>query len=211
MKELGIFGLAIPEPYGEAPVSMPCYVEVTTQLARGWMSLAGAMGGHTVVSKLLLAFGTEEQRERYLPDMATGEIRATGAVPVRGPSGQVGTLHGLAGTSALHRRGVHDPHVIAPQCGVPGQRAGDTADEFSGLPQPLVVAGLLGQIGEQVSQVGAGVPQPPGHGGETEHRLHHRQGHQLRIAELRRDTDGGPPRYNSVFIHRGWALASCLL
>ena len=80
MKQLGIYGLAIPEPYGEAPVSMPCYVGVTEELARGWMSLAGAMGGHTVVSKLILTFGTEEQKQRYLPRMATGEIRATMAL-----------------------------------------------------------------------------------------------------------------------------------
>jgi len=80
MKALGIYGLAIPEPYGEAPVSTPCYAEVTAELARGWMSLAGAMGGHTVVAKLLLSFGTEEQKERYLPRMATGEIRATMAL-----------------------------------------------------------------------------------------------------------------------------------
>lgn len=80
MKELGIYGLAIPEPYGDAPVSMPCYVQVTTELARGWMSLAGAMGGHTVVAKLLLQFGTEEQKQHYLPRMATGEVRATMAL-----------------------------------------------------------------------------------------------------------------------------------
>ncbi|MEK6438283.1 acyl-CoA dehydrogenase family protein [Pseudonocardia sp. T1-2H] len=80
MKELGIFGLAIPEPWGEAPVSMPCYALVTAELARGWMSLAGAMGGHTVVSKLILAFGTQEQKDHYLPRMATGEIRATMAL-----------------------------------------------------------------------------------------------------------------------------------
>jgi hypothetical protein len=80
MKRLGIYGLAIPEPWGEAPVSTPCYVQVTEQLARGWMSLAGAMGGHTVVAKLLLAFGTREQQDRYLPGMATGEIRATMAL-----------------------------------------------------------------------------------------------------------------------------------
>jgi alkylation response protein AidB-like acyl-CoA dehydrogenase len=80
MKQLGIYGLAIPEPWGEAPVSTPCYVGVTEQLARGWMSLAGAMGGHTVVAKLLLAFGTPEQKDRYLPKMATGEIRATMAL-----------------------------------------------------------------------------------------------------------------------------------
>lgn len=80
MKELGIFGLAVPEEYGGNPVSMPCYVLVTEELARGWMSLAGAMGGHTVVAKLLLHFGTDEQKRRYLPRMATGEIRATMAL-----------------------------------------------------------------------------------------------------------------------------------
>ncbi|MEU3474687.1 acyl-CoA dehydrogenase [Rhodococcus sp. 05-340-1] len=80
MKEMGIYGLAIPEPYGEAPVSMPCYARVTEELSRGWMSLAGAMGGHTVVAKLILAFGTEEQKNHYLPRMATGEIRATMAL-----------------------------------------------------------------------------------------------------------------------------------
>jgi alkylation response protein AidB-like acyl-CoA dehydrogenase len=80
MKQLGIFGLAIPEPYGEAPVSMACYALVTAELARGWMSLAGAMGGHTVVAKLLLGYGTDEQRQHYLPRMATGEIRATMAL-----------------------------------------------------------------------------------------------------------------------------------
>ncbi|PHV64958.1 acyl-CoA dehydrogenase family protein [Williamsia muralis] len=80
MKEIGIFGLAIPEPYGFGQVSMPCYVQVTEELARGWMSLAGAMGGHTVVAKLILTFGTEEQKEKYLPLMASGELRATMAL-----------------------------------------------------------------------------------------------------------------------------------
>jgi hypothetical protein len=80
MRELGVFGLAVPEPWGEAPVSMPCYALVTAELARGWMSLAGAMGGHTVVTKLLVAFGTREQQDRWLPRMATGEVRATMAL-----------------------------------------------------------------------------------------------------------------------------------
>jgi alkylation response protein AidB-like acyl-CoA dehydrogenase len=59
---------------------MPCYAQVTEELARGWMSLAGAMGGHTVVAKLLVMFGTEAQRRQYLPLMATGECRATMAL-----------------------------------------------------------------------------------------------------------------------------------
>ena len=80
MKRIGIYGLAISERYGGTPVSMPCYVEVTEQLARGWMSLAGAMGGHTVVAKLLEHFGTDDQKQAYLPRLATGELRATMAL-----------------------------------------------------------------------------------------------------------------------------------
>ena len=80
MKRIGIYGLAIPEEYGGSPVSMPCYVEVTQELSRGWMSLAGAMGGHTVVAKLLSLFGTKEQKQKYLPTMASGDLRATMAL-----------------------------------------------------------------------------------------------------------------------------------
>jgi alkylation response protein AidB-like acyl-CoA dehydrogenase len=80
MKRIGIYGLAIGEEYGGSPISMPGYVRVTQELARGWMSLAGAMGGHTVVAKLLTLFGTEEQKQTYLPRMATGEVRATMAL-----------------------------------------------------------------------------------------------------------------------------------
>ena len=80
MKQIGIYGLAIPEEYGGSPVSMPCYVEVTQELSRGWMSLAGAMGGHTVVAKLIGLFGTEAQKQAYLPRLATGELRATMAL-----------------------------------------------------------------------------------------------------------------------------------
>jgi butyryl-CoA dehydrogenase len=80
MKRIGIFGLAVPEEYGGTPVSTRCYVLVTQELARGWMSLAGAMGGHTVVAKLLGLFGTDEQKARYLPPMASGETRATMAL-----------------------------------------------------------------------------------------------------------------------------------
>ncbi|MDH6622630.1 alkylation response protein AidB-like acyl-CoA dehydrogenase [Streptomyces sp. LBL] len=96
MKKLGIFGLAIPEEYGGTPVSVPCYVLVTEELARGWMSLAGAMGGHTVVSKLLLHFGTEEQKRRYLPRMATGEIRATMALTEPGGGSDLQAMRTIA-------------------------------------------------------------------------------------------------------------------
>ena len=67
MKRIGIFGLAIPEPYGFGQVSMPCYVQVTEELARGWMSLAGAMGGHTVVSKLIMCSAAMRRRRSTSP------------------------------------------------------------------------------------------------------------------------------------------------
>ena len=80
MKELGVFGLTVPEPYGEVSVSKRCYALVTEELARGWMSLAGAVGGHSVVAYLIAVFGTEEQKEHYLPSMASGELRAAMAL-----------------------------------------------------------------------------------------------------------------------------------
>ena len=96
MKELGIFGLAIPEPWGEAQVSAQCYAAVTEELARGWMSLAGAMGGHTVVAKLLVTFGTRQQQDRYLPKMATGEIRATMALTEPGGGSDLQAMRTVA-------------------------------------------------------------------------------------------------------------------
>ncbi|GAA1106819.1 MULTISPECIES: acyl-CoA dehydrogenase family protein [Streptomyces violaceusniger group] len=105
MKTLGIFGLAVPEEYGGTPVSTPCYVLITEELARGWMSLAGAMGGHTVVAKLLLRFGTEEQKRRYLPRMATGEVRATMALTEPGGGSDLQAMRTVA-------RGEADGYVV---------------------------------------------------------------------------------------------------
>lgn len=96
MKEMGIFGLAIPEPWGFGKVSTAAYVHITQELARGWMSLAGAMGGHTVVSKLILEFGTDEQKEKYLPRMATGEIRATMALTEPGGGSDLQAMRTVA-------------------------------------------------------------------------------------------------------------------
>ncbi|GGO58124.1 acyl-CoA dehydrogenase family protein [Streptomyces lasiicapitis] len=96
MKQLGVFGLAVPEAYGGTPVSTSCYVLFTEELSRGWMSLAGAMGGHTVVAKLLRHYGTEDQRRHYLPRMATGEIRATMALTEPGGGSDLQALRTVA-------------------------------------------------------------------------------------------------------------------
>jgi alkylation response protein AidB-like acyl-CoA dehydrogenase len=84
MKDMGVFGLAVPARYSESAVSVRCFALVTAELARGWMSLAGAMGGHSVVATLLARFGTPEQQERWLPRMATGEVRAAMALTETG-------------------------------------------------------------------------------------------------------------------------------
>jgi alkylation response protein AidB-like acyl-CoA dehydrogenase len=80
MKRLGVYGLVVPERYGGAGVSTACFALVTEELARGWMSLAGAMGGHSVVARLITRFGTDDQKETWLPRMATGEVRAAMAL-----------------------------------------------------------------------------------------------------------------------------------
>jgi alkylation response protein AidB-like acyl-CoA dehydrogenase len=85
MKEMGVFGLAVPGRWSDSAVSTRCFALVTEELARGWMSLAGAMGGHSVVARLLAQFGTPEQQEHWLPRMATGEVR--GAMALTEPSG----------------------------------------------------------------------------------------------------------------------------
>lgn len=75
MKALGFFGLAIPEEYGGAGLNFETYAMCCEELARGWMSIAGIVNTHFIVANLLVTFGTAEQKERFLPLMATGEVR----------------------------------------------------------------------------------------------------------------------------------------
>jgi alkylation response protein AidB-like acyl-CoA dehydrogenase len=75
MKELGLFGVTIPEAYGGLGLDLLTYVLIQVELSRGWMSLSGVLNTHFISAWMLQAHGTEEQRERYLPRMATGELR----------------------------------------------------------------------------------------------------------------------------------------
>ena len=76
MRELGLFGVTIPEEYGGMGLDLTTYAMIVEQLSRGWISISGIINTHFIGSYLLLKFGSEEQRERMLPRMATGEIRA---------------------------------------------------------------------------------------------------------------------------------------
>ncbi|MGE9809110.1 acyl-CoA dehydrogenase family protein [Janibacter sp. G1551] len=75
MKEMGIFGLMIPEEYGGLGESLLTYALCVEEIARGWMSVSGIINTHFIVAYMLLQHGTEEQKQKYLPRMATGEVR----------------------------------------------------------------------------------------------------------------------------------------
>jgi alkylation response protein AidB-like acyl-CoA dehydrogenase len=75
LKELGIFGLMIPEEYGGLGESLLTYALVVEEIARGWMSVSGVINTHFIVAYMVLQHGTQEQKERLLPRMATGEVR----------------------------------------------------------------------------------------------------------------------------------------
>ncbi|RFZ56427.1 Acyl-CoA dehydrogenase [Mycobacterium marinum] len=73
MRSIGLFGLMIPEQYGGLGESLLTYALCVEELARGWMSVSGVLNTHFIVAYMLRQHGTEEQRQRFLPRMATGE------------------------------------------------------------------------------------------------------------------------------------------
>jgi alkylation response protein AidB-like acyl-CoA dehydrogenase len=75
MREMGLFGLTIPEEYGGLGESLLTYALVVEELARGWMSVSGIVNTHFIVAYMLLQHGTDEQKRRLLPRLATGELR----------------------------------------------------------------------------------------------------------------------------------------
>jgi len=76
MKELGLFGVMIPEEYGGMGLDLTTYAMIVEELSRGWISISGIVNTHFIGSYLLMKFGTDDQKDRFLPRMATGEIRA---------------------------------------------------------------------------------------------------------------------------------------
>jgi alkylation response protein AidB-like acyl-CoA dehydrogenase len=129
MKAMGVFGLAVPERWSDSAVSTRCFALVTAELARGWMSLAGAVGGHSVVARLLSRFGTPEQQERWLPRMATGEVRA--AMALTEPSGG-SDLQDIR-TRAVRSADEEGPHYV-----VDGSKSWITNARHAGLIATLV-------------------------------------------------------------------------
>jgi alkylation response protein AidB-like acyl-CoA dehydrogenase len=75
MREMGLFGITVPEQYGGLGLDLITYISVIEELAYGWMSLTGIINTHTIVATLIMNFGDEDQKQRLLPDMASGVKR----------------------------------------------------------------------------------------------------------------------------------------
>src|SRR5688572_29337166 len=99
LKELGLFGLMIPEEYGGLGESLLTYALCVEEIARGWMSVSGIINTHFIVAYMLKQHGTQEQKDTFLPRMALGEVR--GAFSMSEPA--LGS-----DVSAISSRGVRD-------------------------------------------------------------------------------------------------------
>ena len=99
MKEMGLFGLMIPEEYGGLGESLLTYALVVEEIARGWMSVSGIVNTHFIVAYMIAQHGTQEQKDRFLPRMATGEVRGAFSMSEPGLGSDV---------SAIRTKGVRD-------------------------------------------------------------------------------------------------------
>ena len=99
MKQLGLFGLTIPEEYGGLGESLLTYALVVEEIARGWMSVSGIINTHFIVAHMIARYGTEEQKNYFLPRMATGEVRGAFSMSEPGLGSDV---------SAIRTRAVRD-------------------------------------------------------------------------------------------------------
>jgi alkylation response protein AidB-like acyl-CoA dehydrogenase len=109
LKELGIFGLTIPEEFGGLGESLLTYALVVEEIARGWMSVSGVINTHFIVAYMIIQHGTQEQKERFLPRMATGEVR--GAFSMSEP----GLGSDVAGVRTKATKGADGNYVIDGQ------------------------------------------------------------------------------------------------
>ncbi|MGA8210679.1 MAG: acyl-CoA dehydrogenase family protein [Nocardioidaceae bacterium] len=96
MKDLGLFGLTIPEEYGGLGESLLTYALVVEEIARGWMSVSGIVNTHFIVAYLLMQHGTAAQKEHYLPRMATGEVRGAFSMSEPGCGSDVAAIRSRA-------------------------------------------------------------------------------------------------------------------
>ena len=98
MKALGLFGVTIPEAYGGLGLDLLTYIGVIEELSYGWMSLTGIVNTHTMAATLVMTHGTEEQKQRFLPSLASGERRGC-PLAVRARRGERHAEHLVPGSA----------------------------------------------------------------------------------------------------------------
>jgi butyryl-CoA dehydrogenase len=96
MRELGLFGVTIPEEYGGLGLDLTTYALIQVELSRGWMSLSGILNTHFMAAWMIKTFGTAGQREQYLPKMATGEFRFAYSMTEPGAGSDVQSIRTVA-------------------------------------------------------------------------------------------------------------------
>ncbi|MDQ3629652.1 MAG: acyl-CoA dehydrogenase family protein [Actinomycetota bacterium] len=111
MKELGLFGLTIPEAYGGLGESLLTYALVVEEIARGWMSVSGIVNTHFIVAYMLMQHGTDEQKQYFLPRMATGEIRGAFSMSEPGCGSDVAAIT----TKAVKKADAGSAYVVNGQ------------------------------------------------------------------------------------------------
>src|SRR6266516_4104407 len=102
MKELGLFGLTVPEEHGGAGLDLMTYALAGVELSRGWMSLSGILNTHFMAVYLLKKHGTDDQKQRWLPQMATGEVRAALSMSEPGAGSDVQSIQCRAARDGDH-------------------------------------------------------------------------------------------------------------
>jgi alkylation response protein AidB-like acyl-CoA dehydrogenase len=109
MKEMGLFGITVPEEYGGLDLDPVSFALVFEEIARGWMGIAGILGSHSLACRLIAMHGTDEQKQKYLPELATGERRS--GIGLTEPD--AGTdLQGIRTTARLDGQGDDQHYVV---------------------------------------------------------------------------------------------------
>ena len=115
LKELGIFGLMIPEEYDGLGESLLTYALCVEEIARGWMSVSGVINTHFIVAYMLMKHGTDEQKQKYLPRMATGEVRGSFSMSEPALGSDVSAIKTKAVKDADERLHDRRPEDVADQ------------------------------------------------------------------------------------------------
>ena len=136
MRELGLFGVTIPEEYGGMGLDLTTYAMIVEELSRGWISVSGIVNTHFIGSYLLMKFGTDEQKQDWLPRMATGEIRAAFSLSEPEVGSDVQGDQVRRQEARRRRLGAERPEDVGHQRPALGPRVRAHEDRPQGRPAP---------------------------------------------------------------------------